>query len=361
VNGSPERSGQSLSSTDNHAGVGVGVIGLGFMGQTHVRGYRAAGATLLAVLDSSPQRRTGMCRAEGNLGDASDEQLFDPAKVNATDDLASFFQTPDLQLVSICTPTLTHVDLACQALRAGKHVLVEKPVALSLEAVRTLRDCARDTNRMCMPAMCMRYWPAWAWVKQAIDLATFGKVTAMRLERTGARPGWGNGFYSDESRCGGALFDLHVHDTDYITHCMGVPSEVMSVGDTSHMTTLYRYTGPDAPQNIVARGGWLNSSVTPFTMRLQVEFERAVADFELGRAHELAVYTHDGQTLYPQLESFLGWEGQIRAIVSAVAKGLTVPPTTMDDAVAVTAVLEAERESLRTGRTVRVIPSGETA
>lgn len=361
MNGSPQTPGQTRPSTDNHARVGVGVIGLGFMGQTHIRGYRAAGATLVAVLDSSPQRRTGMCQAEGNLGDAQDEQLFDPSKVIATDDLATFFQTPYLQLVSICTPTLTHVDLACQALRSGKHVLVEKPVAFSLEAVRMLRNCASETNRMCMPAMCMRYWPAWVWVKQTIDLATYGRVTAMRLERTGARPGWGNGFYEDEARCGGALFDLHVHDTDYITHCMGVPSEVFSVGEASHLTTVYRYADTDAPRNITARGGWLNSPVTPFTMRLQVEFERAVADFELGRAHELAVYTHDGQTLYPQLESFLGWEGQIRAIVSAVAQGLTVPPTTMDDAVAVTAVLEAERESLRTGRTVRVIPSGETA
>lgn len=332
--------------------VGVGVIGLGFMGAVHARAYAEAGARLVAVCDRSAARLRGEVGGDGNLGGADVQRLFDPASVHATPDLTAFLATPGLDLVSVCTPTDTHAATATAALRAGKHVIVEKPVALEVEAVLTLDAQARRADRLCMPAMCMRFWPAWAWLASAIADGRFGALRALRLDRLGAPPAWGMDFYNDTSRSGGALFDLHVHDTDFVCHALGTPRAVRSAGDARHLTTMYAYE--DSGLQVVAQGGWLKSPAWPFRMRYLAEFDAAVCDWELGRAGELRVYHGGGTTETPDLDPRDGWRVEVEAMVKAVARRAATPPATMASAAVSTGVLLAERESLRTGSVVAV-------
>ncbi len=334
------------------SGVGVGVIGLGFMGQTHLRAYAAAGARLVAVCDVSAASLSGRFEAAGNLGDAEPERLFDPRSINATDDLEAFLGTPGMDAVSVCTPTDTHVRVATRVLESSRHALVEKPVALTTDAIGALAQTAAASGKLCMPAMCMRFWPAWAWVKDAIDDGRYGSVLAARFERLGAPPSWGRSFYEDESRSGGAIFDLHVHDTDFVVHALGVPERVTSVGSPRHLTTTYHFAG--GPAQVVAQGGWLASPAWEFRMGLIVEFERAVADFSLGRSPELRVGLADGTTLEPDLSADSGWDGEVRAFLDAVARGDASPPATLEEAQHVTRVLIAERRSLESGVAERV-------
>jgi predicted dehydrogenase len=143
--------------------IGIGVIGMGFMGQTHARAYLAAAESgspcvLRAVCDRDPDRRSGIATGTGNIA-ASDEQerLFDPATVRGYENPDDLLSDSSIALVSICTHTDTHVDLAIRALDAGKHVLVEKPVAVTLPEIRHLADHAAKSNRLCVPAMCIRH------------------------------------------------------------------------------------------------------------------------------------------------------------------------------------------------------------
>src|SRR5690606_13831216 len=190
----------------------------------------------------------------------------------------------DIDLVSICTPTDTHVAIAEAALRAGKHVLVEKPVALDPQSVRLLAETARETGRLCMPAMCMRFWPGWDWLKSAIDERRYGAVRSAVFQRLGARPGWAQEFYGDDTRSGGAMFDLHVHDADIICWLFGKPSQVTCRGDSQHCTTLYEFDS--GPRHVTAEAAWDNQPGFGFRMRYTIVFERATADFDLGRAAE---------------------------------------------------------------------------
>ncbi len=327
--------------------VGVGVIGLGFMGRTHVEAYRDAGARLVAVCDGSPERLSGEAAAAGNIGEAAPERLFDPADLVATDDLDAFLAAPGLELVSVCTPTDTHEAIARRVIAAGKHAIVEKPVALDSGVVASLGAEAERAGVLCMPAMCMRFWPAWAWAKEAIDDGRLGAVRAARFERLGGQPTWGDGFYDDEARSGAALFDLHVHDTDFIVHLFGAPETVLTAGDPRHHTTVYRF--PGGPPHVSAQGGWLPGPTWPFTMRMLIELEGGVIDFELGRDPELRVHLASGDCERPGVGAQTGWQREIAAMVAAVERGDADPPATMRSAAASTAVLEAERESLRTG------------
>src|SRR5688572_1944202 len=148
----------------------IGILGLGFMGRIHIQAYQAAQrdgfpCRLLAVADPNPDRRAGHPPAVGNLGGPAPERLFDPSQVRGYSTPEELLADRDVQLVSICTYTDSHVDLALKALAAGKHVLLEKPVALRSAEVKRLADTARSAKTICMPAMCMRFWPGWDWLK----------------------------------------------------------------------------------------------------------------------------------------------------------------------------------------------------
>lgn len=337
--------------------IGVGVLGLGFMGRTHITAYRDAAAAgisnrLVAVCDRDERRLSGhVDGGRGNLesSDRSGERLFDPDRVAGTTDAAELFSNPDVELVSICTHTRTHVDLAVAALRAGKHVLVEKPVALTAAESARLAAAARESDRLCMPAMCMRFWPGWDWLKQRIDAGDHGSVRSATFRRKGSHPGWSQAFYTNAEESGGALFDLHVHDADFVRHCFGAPSSVTSTGDLDHVSTHYRFE--DGPVHVTAEGGWDHTPGFSFDMAYTVVFERATADFTLGRPKPL-VLARDGEARAVELPAGTGYDGEVRHLLQAIASGARDLRASVEDAVGLTAMLEAEQESLRSGAPV---------
>ena len=327
--------------------LGVGIVGLGFMGQTHLGAYQRAdeagfGNKLVAVCDADPERRAGKAPAAGNFDTDAAEDLFDPVEVKGYEDPAELFADPSVDVVSICTPTDSHVDLAIAALEAGKHVLVEKPVAITAAEVARLAEVDARTDVLCMPAMCMRFWPAWAWLAERVREGTFGAVRSAAFQRLGTRPGWGGGFYEDDSRTGGALVDLHIHDADFIRWVFGAPDELRSTGSTAHLTTLYRYL--DGPSHVVAEGGWDHTPGSPFKMRYVVIFDGATADFDLGREQQLML-AKDGEFEAIEVEDINGYDGEVRHLLNAIKTGSALGAT-IGEAAGLAEMLEAEREAI---------------
>ncbi len=337
--------------------VRAGVIGMGFMGRTHAAGYITAAdaghpCTLAAVADRNPDNLTGTAPSTGNL-DSAPEQVFDPNQVKTYTDAADMLAAGVVDAVSICTHTDTHVRMGTMALEAGAHVLMEKPVALVPDQIRTLRDAALANKRLCIPAMCMRHWPGWTWLKQRITDGSLGSVLSANFYRLGGTPTWGEGFYTDITRSGGALFDLHVHDTDFIFHCFGTPSEVETTGSLAHPTTIYRYEdGFEA----TAEGSWEQGPDDPFVMRFEVRFADATADFDLAR-EDAPLLLRRGTDAEPiALPPTNGWQAEIAAFIDTVARfdpetaDLSTP---LDEAIAVTELLLAERASLDAGQPIQ--------
>ena len=332
------------------------------MGHTHIRAYHAASAAgvpcvLHAVCDRSSERLSGIAQAAGNLRTVDGaEALFDPAKVKTTTDPRAIFDDPDVHLVSICTHTDTHVDLALAALKAGKHVLCEKPIALDSTDVRAIAEAAYRYNRLCMPAMCMRFWPGWTWLKDRVRDASLGQLRSLTFQRLGSPPTWSPEFYRNAERSGGALMDLHIHDADFVYFLLGRPEEVISTGTRSHVTTIYRYDERSGkPTHVVAEGAQDYAPGFGFTMRYAAAFADAAATFDLSRPQPLLLH-RDGQSTPVELPALTGYEAQIRHILDAVQRGRGNDDliASIDDAVAVTKLLEAELESLDRGRPIPV-------
>lgn len=342
--------------------IGVGVIGLGFMGATHIRAYATAHAAgfncpLVGVCDQVQERLSGRVVTGGNIATGNSEQLFDPAQVRATSNLDELLGDPKVQLVSICTHTESHVDTAIRALEAGKHVLVEKPIAVAPEDVERLAVAARGAasrGLVVMPAMCIRFWPGWSWVKERMVDGSLGRVKSAVFQRLGTPPAWSPQFYRDSERTGGALVDLHIHDADFVYHLFGRPDAVTSAGTLDHVTTLYHFGAGEsrAPLHVVAEGAWDHTPGFSFRMRFIVVFEGGTADYDLGRTPQLLL-CRDGKQETIALEAGAGYDFQVREVVSAIREKRAARAT-IDEALVVSRVLEAERRSLRENARVLV-------
>lgn len=339
--------------------IGVGVIGLGFMGRTHLRAYEAA------AKDGFPCRLVAVCDV---LAEAREHAAREAGAAHAVThaDPGALLEDGGVDLVSICTPTETHVALGLAALGAGKHALIEKPVALTADAVRPLAEAAARSPALCMPAMCVRHWPGWDWLLARVRDGSLGAVRSAVFQRLGARPAWGEGFYTDHSRSGGALIDFHIHDADLVLRLFGPPVSVSCAGSLEHVTTQYRFAR--GPAHVTAEAGWTLAPGAPFRMRYLVSFERATAEFELGRRPALRVYTEAGAPARDiALSPTTGYDEQVRAALRDVlrreGRSDSVPPAgadaplttpTLAEALEVAALLDAERASLERGETVRL-------
>jgi len=341
------------------ATIGAGIIGMGFMGQTHCRAIQSAQrdgypVRLVAACDANAQRRAGLIAAVGNIktgADASEERLFDPAEVTGYASADELLADDNVHLVHICTHTETHADLAVRALHAGKHVIVEKPVALRSSEVAKVVDASRRSGCLCMPAMCMRFWPGWSWLKECVDKEPFGPLQSITFHRLARHPKWASEFYSDPRRSGGALFDLHIHDADLVRWILGDPDEVFSAGSLDHVTTLYRYR--KGPLHVVAEGGWDHSPGFAFRMRYVAVFERATADYDMLRTGQHLMLSHDETQDVINIESGTGYDGEIRHMLEVLASGGSHPlAAAIEEAEGVTRLLEAERRSVESGKSV---------
>lgn len=155
------------------------VVGTGFVGPFHVDAVRRGGYGEVVVVAGSDLERTQ--RKAQALGVA-----------RATSDLASILDDPEIDVLHICTPNDTHVDIARRALEAGKHVVVEKPLALTSADARSLEQLAVECRLHAAVAFTYRGYPM---VRRARQAVADGEIGSMRLVHGGYLQDW----LSDES------------------------------------------------------------------------------------------------------------------------------------------------------------------
>jgi len=168
----------------------IGVIGLGFMGTTHLQAWRNVnGSEVVAVCSTDPQRLTGdLSAVKGNLGNSGEK--FDFSRMGRYQDYQQLLADPKVEAVDICLPTNLHASVALDALRAGKHVLVEKPMSLKPSEAEEMIRLAEQANRTLMAGQVLRFFPAYRATADAIKSGEYGPVRCAILRRRCAAPFW---------------------------------------------------------------------------------------------------------------------------------------------------------------------------
>jgi len=334
--------------------VNVGVAGIGFMGATHIKSYlKIPGARLGAICDAVRLPVDGdLSNIAGNIGDGKPFKL-DMTQVKGYSKFEDLLNDPAIDLVDLCVPTPQHHPLCLAALKAGKHVICEKPMARTSVLSRDIVDAASSSKGFFMPAMVMRFWPEWSWLKDRIEDQSFGKVLAARFRRVTPPPGWSKASYFKGDDSGGALLDLHIHDTDFVQFCFGRPRSVFSVGATrysgrpDHVVTAYKVAG-DIP--VTAEGSWLMTEGCGFRMEYVVNFEKATAEFDSARGAEALRLTEEGQkSRIVTCGGADGYELELRHMIDSIQQGAPPEIVTAADGLSAVEICEAEEKSILTG------------
>lgn len=338
--------------------VNVGVVGLGFMGVTHLRAYQQIpGVRIAAICDAICLPEDGdFSKIKGNVGPA-DPLKLDMTGVKATRNMEDLLADPAIDLIDLCVPTLAHPKLAVAALKAGKHVVCEKPLARDVAAAREIVTAVDEAKGFFMPAMCIRFWPQWLWVKEAIRTQAYGRVLSARFRRVSEPPRW-NPTFLDGAKSGGALLDLHVHDLDFVQYCFGAPKAVYATGYSllsgaiDHVLAQYTV---ECGASVSAEGGWAMSEGFGFNMEYTVVFERGTVDYDLARGAEALKLFQPGQPSQVISLEGDGYVGELTHMIECIREGHAPTVVTARDAARAIQICEAEEESIRTGKIVPLV------
>ena len=250
----------------------IGLVGAGFMGATHATCYQLIeNATLAGVADVRPDLAQKVAAEHGCAAFATLEEMLE--KIG-----------DQIDAVDICLPTFLHADAAVAALDAGKHVLIEKPLALNLDDGRRVAEAADRSGKQCMVAHVIRFWPQYVYLRRLLESGELGATRNATMWRiTGRRkPGssWREWLY-DPKCCGSPAMDLHVHDLDFARSVLGDPTDFAARGTTwdgrmEHLFAQYTFPG-GATVNI--ESGWDLPPGYPFEMGYRWIFQDGALEY----------------------------------------------------------------------------------
>ncbi len=308
------------------AKIRFGICGLGFMGRqycAHLAGHRDA--LVAAWCDTDPQRRAGRWDEEvGNLPAAATARQA-AADVRPHERWQDLIADDALDAVAVTLPTALHADVCAAALAAGKHVICEKPMALTLADCDRMIAAARDSGRTLMIAQCIRFWPQYEEIERRVRTGEIGPVRFARLRRLASVPDYSaGGWLLDARLSGGALFDLHVHDVDFAQYLLGVPQDVQAVGLTGpsggidQVAALYSY---EDGRYAVLEGGWLLSAPWPFEMAITVVGERGTLDWSMNAGPQVRLYRGGATAELIEVPGQTGWQRELDYFIECLLAG----------------------------------------
>jgi len=326
----------------------VGLLGLGFMGGTHLQAMEGIPeAELAAVMDANEARLTGdRSDIQGNLGIPGKRMdLAGATRYRTVDEILA---DPDVEAVDICLPTFLHAPITLQALAAGKHVLVEKPMALDGVTADRMTESAARYGKILMTAHVLRFSPAYQVLSELVRSGRLGAMRSALFRRRTAVPTWGPWEF-DKSKSGGGVFDLLIHDADMCLHLFGMPQSLSAAGyeDLSGgVDTLTAELHYPEVASVTITGGWHHTGEYPFSMEYTVIAERGVVEFSSDRRPP-TVYWADGKKEPLTAPDADGYQAEIRYFLECCAgntQPALCPPQESANAVKLTKLMTDTRE-----------------
>ncbi|MCU1293714.1 MAG: gfo/Idh/MocA family oxidoreductase, partial [Bryobacterales bacterium] len=255
--------------------VRIGIAGMGFMGVTHLGALsKLPDVEVAAICSANPKVLAGdLSGIGGNL--KREEVSFDFSSVRKHKAWEDMVADDELDAIDICLPTHLHRPLAVAALKAGKHVICEKPMSGSPDDCHAMLQAAADSGRQLMIAHVLRFWPEYRRLHEFVSSGEHGAVRAATFIRRCGIPDWSR-WLTNEGESGGAILDLLIHDIDQILMLFGIPDRIAakSMGGPDSLSAAFIY---GSKIEVRLQGGWFEPGV-PFSMGFQVRADRALLE-----------------------------------------------------------------------------------
>lgn len=334
----------------------IAVLGAGFMGGTHARAYHGRDdVEIAAIYARSGTRAEDLARELGSI---------------FVDDLDRVLLDESIEAVDICLPTPAHRATAEAALAAGKHVLLEKPLAMTIEDADALVAASDATDHVFMVAHVLRFWPEYVELKRVINNGELGSPISVNAVRRQPFPEW-SALFKAADQTGGAIFDMLIHDYDAINWILGAPRSVVAngirnpwSGGLDQAQVLIGYEGGTG----VVDGGMIQPESYPFTSRFEVLCERGAIEYHFqagGRSFEvgeptnrLTLYREEGNPELLRVDQADAYANEVGYFIECVRAGTVAERATPCDARTALTVGLAAKASAETGERIVLAPPG---
>jgi predicted dehydrogenase len=307
------------------------------MGGVHLSAIeQIEGVTLTSV--SSRTRPTPDAPARGNLPQLKSGSL--PPEIKWYYDWRELLQDPDIDAVDICLPTQLHKTVAISALERGKHVLCEKPMALTPSDCDEILEAANKSGRIFMVGQVLRFMFPYRYAASFVTSIGRGSVRACTLRRKTGYPQWSE-WLANESSSGGAILDLLSHDIDQALKLFGQPNTVSAVSDGEIDTMLGTLRYSDGLE-VRIEGGWYTPEL-PFSAGFEIKGKDVALIFNDGKL-QLDLNGMEQSIDIPKHQEYLD---QIAYFIECCRKNAApdlCPPSDSAQAVRVATLLKASRD-----------------
>ena len=332
--------------------VTVAILGAGFMGGAHASNYKA--------MDSRVRVKSVCARRTDTAA-----KLAETVGAVATTDLDSVLADPEIDAIDICTPTGFHREAAERALAAGKHVFIEKPIALSARDASAIVDFGGRSGKVVMVGLVLRFWPEYVELQRRLAGGELGRPLTVSAFRLSPPAGW-NDWMRDKDQSGGTAVDMLVHDFDQMNWLLGTPRSVYAREPVpGHVQAVVEYA--DSTTGF-AEGSMAMPESYPFSSNIRVLAEGGLAEYAFGAspaedggnigasdtARGLRLYPTGGEPETVPVDSADPWGPEIAYFVECIEQGRNPDQGTGEQALQALLVSLAANRSILSGRLERI-------
>lgn len=328
------------------------LIGTGFIGTTHAAAYKnIEDAELVAIAD---------------VNETAGKEAAEKFGAKYYHDAEEILKNEEIDVVDICLPTFLHEQYVLMAAQYKKQILCEKPFALSLESARRMIDAVSRAGVKFMIAQVIRFWPEYVLIKEYFDQGKIGDLKMVYASRLAQHPNWTT-WHRDPLKSGGALYDMHLHDIDYLCYLFGEVDTVFATGAQSEtgcwnhvMSTLRFRNGNFA----TVEGAMDMTDNFPFTMTFRAVGSQGTLDYRFiagfnlenvgGAIRNTVYYQNNEQPREIKLDLYDAYQKEIEYFLGCVRENRPVGVVSPEDSWYVLKVIEAIRISLETRQAVEV-------
>lgn len=325
----------------------VAIVGAGNMARVHSNAYAGMpNADLVGIMDIRAE-------AAEKLATAHDAQAFT--------DFDQMLRELNPDVVDVCTPTPWHKEYAIKGMRAGKHVVTEKPMARTLEDCKEMITEAEKAKVKFMVAHVLRFFPEFAAAKAQIDAGAVGNPAIVRTTRGGGFPHAWNDWYGNFEWSGGLTLDLIIHDFDWLRWCFGDAERVFAKGlaerKMEHLD--YALVTIRFKSGVIAHveGTWANPS--GFAVKFEVAGDKGLIDYSNKTAMPILIAVKETEdkrqgVAVPESPTAQNpYFQELQHFIDCVEKG-EQPSITPEDGMRAVQISLGALESIRTGKPVQI-------
>jgi predicted dehydrogenase len=344
----------------------VGLVGVGFMGWIHYLSYKHTKGVKLAAVCTRDERKLGgdWRGIRGNFGPPGEK--VDLSDVTKFTDLNRLLADPSIDLIDLCLPPHLHAKASIAALQAGKHVFVEKPMALTAADCDKMVRAAEKAGKQLLVGHVLPLLPEYAFARKSIDSGKYGKLLGGHFKRVISDPLWLKDFF-DPAKVGGPLVDLHVHDAHFIRLLFGMPTAVTSQGRmrgdvVEYCVSQFQFADPSLV--VSSASGVINQQGRSFTHGFEIHLEKATLYFDLAvlsggqlQVTPLTLLKSKGAAENPQLPPgdpmLSAFDAEIKEVAQSIKTGQPSALLSGDLARDAIVLCHKQTQAVKSGRAVK--------